>query len=763
MNNKMKKILVGATLLSATMAVACSPTNDPNSENASIVDDGGAYIIKNSKLSLSFAKDNGSILSFKNEKTSTDFIESTIGGNWAMMVDISTNNPFLSNPTGANTYLVSSRNQSVTFDTNTNEEGVELTLTYDVTFNVNSKLYDGITVIQTVSLLNNDDKVSFNYEIINNLNPSVIVSFTGAQLSGIKEGEDDYTLFWPYKEGKLYDEAVDMVKTATDASARMQMCYPVPASLQLLELYNDDESLFYFVKDDTREYKEFNFGCFINNKQHDYQGVTAIDKVSMSVTQYPFIKGNQSKTLFETVIGVSNEGDYYTGANYYREFLEAKMMRNHSDYVKNWTGFSVLIGSYYGDKHFASYTQAEGFETTYSSWAAMTNQYGINSTTLIGWHKGGFDSSYPDYEFIEGVGFGQSGFESMTNKVHSDGNKVFPYINAHIADRQSKWSNTIFDQTNNISNMERAAIKTKGFNNSLTQSQYIDYMIMETYGTATTYYAMCPSSYLFKNAIKDAATRLRSSGADGIWFDQLMEMPANLCFDETHGHKTPATAYGEGYTSLLSEIDNIMSTLGDGDYLFASEGVCDAWIEFIDVCGYMWARKLGARDLNGDGVNMVPQMTRYTMPAKFLGIEGAGTTSGSDDEFALAFVMSDPFLADPYKPSVGALTSLYAQNATYLNGRYYDMCGAEISDENIIFGLTVSEDKKQVIVNLYNYNFEESTGATLKLDLARVGVSGKVKRISDMRTGDIITFNNNTVALPDMGIAGIGSILIEIE
>ena len=104
MNKKIKTVLLGATLFSAIGVTGCAPTNDPNSGNASIVDDGATYVLKNNNLSLSFAKDNGSILSFKNIKTETDFIESTVGGNWAMMIDISTNNPFLSNPTGANTH-----------------------------------------------------------------------------------------------------------------------------------------------------------------------------------------------------------------------------------------------------------------------------------------------------------------------------------------------------------------------------------------------------------------------------------------------------------------------------------------------------------------------------------------------------------------------------------------------------------------------------------------------------------------------------------
>ena len=738
-----------------------------NSSNTNIANDGkvifeekfDSLILKNDKISLSFMKDNGSLFSIKNIIKGTDYIDGSVGGNWAMMVDISTDDPFLSNPTGSNTYLVSSRKQTMSYLKDDVEDGIKLTFTYDIS---DTKV-NNIRVIQTITLLDKDDKASFSYHIQNNMDNSVIVSFTGAQISGIKEGKEDYTLFWPYNEGKLYEQSVNMVKTSTDEKARMNMCYPVPSSLQLLQLYNSNESLFYYVKDATREYKEFNFGAFINSKQYDYQGVTAIDKVSMSCTQYPFITTNEEKDVHEVIIGTSNYGDYYTGSNYYREFLVNNMSRRHSHYVKNWTGFSCLIGSKYGNKHFASYTQTPGFDTYYASWANMTNKYGVYGTSLLGWHEGGFDSNYPDYEVIEGTGFGEENLRTAFTQAHNDDNQLYPYINLHIADIASKWSNTICDSTKGLLNIQSAAIKYKGFNNSLPASNYYDYMQLESYGTATTYYAMCPKSELFINAIIDACTRLRNLGADGFWFDQLMQMSANLCFDKSHGHKTPATAMGEGYKQLFEELELVMKASGNQDYVLSCEGVCDAYIEYIDVCGYLWSRKLGARDTTGDGHNMSPEITRYTMPSKFLGLEGAGTTSGSDDEFARAFVMCDPFLADPYKPSVGVWTSIYNSDSTYLNGRYVDKLGSSCTNDEIIYGITISEDNSKLVINAYNYSLEESDNDTITLDLNRLNIQKQIKSIIDMRIGNKVNFDKNVITLPHMDVNGVISLLVELK
>ena len=66
--------------------------------------------------------------------------------------------------------------------------------------------------------------------------------------------------------------------------------------------------MYYFVADSQREYKEFNFGAFINKGQYDFQGVQVADKVSLSCSRYPFVSYGQSKTM-TTIAGVSDHGE----------------------------------------------------------------------------------------------------------------------------------------------------------------------------------------------------------------------------------------------------------------------------------------------------------------------------------------------------------------------------------------------------------------------------------------------------------------------
>ena len=116
MKSKLINKLMYLSILSGVLA-GC------NSSNTNIANDGkvifeekfDSLILKNDKISLSFMKDNGSLFSIKNIIKGTDYIDGSVGGNWAMMVDISTDDPFLSNPTGSNTYLVSSRKQTMSY------------------------------------------------------------------------------------------------------------------------------------------------------------------------------------------------------------------------------------------------------------------------------------------------------------------------------------------------------------------------------------------------------------------------------------------------------------------------------------------------------------------------------------------------------------------------------------------------------------------------------------------------------------------------
>ncbi len=162
----------------------------------------------------------------------------------------------------------------------------------------------------------------------------------------------------------------------------------------------------------------------------------------------------------------------------------------------------------------------------------------------------------------------------------------------HIADTKSNWYITV--SNNGLTNGEKLKIRT-AYNS----------VLHESYGTGLDYVAMCPMSQAWQDAIVAAVERTRNNGADGYCLDQLMEMPGNLCYNEEHGHTTPAAAYAEGYDSLFTRINEI--TTGS-DCIYSCEGTCDAYLSYIDICGLMWAR------LFGNMMQAAPQITRYTLP-----------------------------------------------------------------------------------------------------------------------------------------------------
>lgn len=726
----------------------------------------------NSYYSLTFDKNNGSLVSLKNNKTDTDFILSTVGGNWAMMVDISTNDIFTSNPTGSSTYLVTSRNIKPTFSVTKTDDSIELKLIYNVSFEANSVTKTGIEVTNTIKVIKDNPEFSYFYEIKNDLENSVIVTFTGAQLSGIKENEKEWTLFWPFKEGKLYENAVSDMKNGK--LNPLSCIYPVPMSMQLMQIYSKNESLYFLVKDNTREYKTMNFGSFIGKKQYDYQGVSASDKISMSATLYPFISTGGKASLAEMTVGLSNHGDYYQGADSYRNFLvNSGMTMNHTDYVKDWTGMSVMVASQYGDKFNYSYTEDSRYLETFLDWAKRSNRYNLYNCVFIGWNDGGFDSMYPDYEFKQNVngdvGFGEENFKTLMDRMHQSGNDGYGYLNVHVADIESKWSNTIVDEDKGLTNLDVCSLKVQGFDTTMDKADYADYRLVEGYGTATSYVAMCPKAKAFQEAIYEGAKRLRKNGIDGLILDQLMEMPCTLCFDRSHGHRTPATAYGEGYEEMLTMIDKAFTENGTGDFIYTCEGVCDAYINHVHMCGYMWARKLGAQDnslasvAGADKHNMSPEITRYTMPSKFLGIEGAGALMYSTDEFAKAFVEFDPLLGDPFKPSEQLFLDLYNQDSTYLRGKFLDKLGTVCSDQDLIYGLCLSENGKELLVNYYNFSDEDKSNITIQFDLKRICGATTIKKVENMISGDALNFNNNLVSIDGVEAKGVSSIKLFLE
>ncbi|MFA5275258.1 MAG: DUF6259 domain-containing protein, partial [Candidatus Izemoplasmatales bacterium] len=619
-----------------TMTTTTMTTIDNASDTVEKQETLSSVTLSNSYVSASFNLDNGSLTSFVNVPAETDYLLGSTGGNWAMVVDVSTNDPFLTNYQSDQAVLVTSRTQMPEYHLDYSEDIGVITFTYDVVFNHNQQSYSGIRVIQTVTIRKGSPELDFEYEIENACSQAItVVAFTGAQLSGLKDSENGaLNLFWSNKEGKIYDDAINKIKNETGTDENLSNVYPGLYSTQLIQLYNDVESLYYLVEDNSREYKIANYGDFSTSTGYDFNGVNVTDKISMSFTQFPFVGSGNSKSIHKIVIGVGQFESWYKGANRYQQFLiDNEMINDYENFPENWGGFIALVGSHYGSKHFSSYTTVSSITISYADWINDVNDTsGIHTEAILGWNEGGFDSMYPDYDFASGEGFGGAeGFQAMANQVHANGDMFLCHMNSRIADMAGNWSQTIVDESTGIKNYYQAGVKRAGFRSGMTEAEIEDYLVAESYSTSTIYYLMSSASDAFQDQIISVVRRLRENGANGIWFDQLFERDAYLDYDVSHSmsdNSTPATLYGEGYLAIFQAFDEIGKTINpDNPWIInVGGGAGDAFAKYIDVYGGNWSRKLGARDNSADSTIdasgtensdrhiMSPELTKYTVP-----------------------------------------------------------------------------------------------------------------------------------------------------
>ena len=698
--------------------------NDPvNESSISVKENSFIFEFKNDYLDIVIDKNNGSINQIKNVKTGTDYIENSEGGNFALDVDLSTSDPFKTDRLAANIKTITSRSFKpvITYEL---KKDLNICLAYDVAV----ASYGFIHVNMNILLEEESNELVVNYEIDNQLScDSVVTRFIGLIVSGLKD--KNMNLLYPLLEGKIYENAVYRAKSG-DLSLRRE--YPAQMSMQLLELYNDEEALYYYMKDSSREYKTINFGDFSNSFDKELESND--DIVSMSITEYPYISSGAKKTTFDVVLGIS-DNSWYGGGDSYRDFLiEAGMARNYNDYVKYWKGTITTTIANYDDGMISSYL---GINNPADILAA-SDKFNVDTLMVMGWHQGGFDSKYPDYDFYEGENFsGKEGFKQMIDKAHENGDYVIPYLNGVMVCENANFANAIGDEANH-KNIELCTVKKVGFSSEV--SNYMDYTYVSTYynisHSGLNFYQACPKSKIFQDQFLGIVEKLVECGVNGLWLDQLLEYPSHLCYDPSHGHTNPATASGEGYTELLTKMENIFIEHGVTDYLFFAEGVTDAYMAWMDVAGLNWNRNLYQS-------NMYPHISEYILPTKQLGIAGSGTLS----KHAYAFLFASP-LIDGNNMKDKQITDLYQANKDiYYEGRYLHLRGMEVNNDNILASLIQSSDGKSLGIQLYN-NSALSESFKLKINLSDLGLGDKtIKSVTNLFNGSSLALQGDEIEI----------------
>ena len=540
-----------------------------------------------------------------------------------------------------------------------------------------------ICVTRMITIETDDPLCTLRMRIKNDCASSVVTKVDWLSVKGLMDADDSMQLLWPDKEGELYP---DFLASGKHVSAS----YPSLISMQYVALGNSEESLYYGVHDPDRQFKDF-----------DVDGRYG----TLKSTLYPFAASGQTVELPPVVLGLV-EGDWHSAANVYRAFLlENGFAKPYGKMASGFCGVASCNLCRYPQKYLSGYTANSARQGGMQEYSAKNlDSYGTPLTIFMGWHEKGFDSMYPDYQFMDAYG-GEEAFAQGVEQVHEVGGKALIYINLHIADTASNWYKE---------HGESCAIRTA-----------YGSVLHESYGTGLDYVAMCPSASAWQNAIVAAVERTRKNGVDGYWFDQLMEMPGNLCYNREHGHTTPATAYAEGYDTLFERINALTA---EKDCIYACEGTCDAYLRYIDCCGLMWARQFGSSPQSA------PKITRYTLPTLFFGLPTSGAPAGTQRQYSYAWIMGDGMLCrdnNPICKRYAALAARYPQ--LYATGRYMDTFGLEPMPDGIMAGvLRAREDIKHWAIQLFNTNAEETTFA-IKVNATTVcdAESGQLLKLTE--------------------------------
>jgi hypothetical protein len=301
--------------------------------------------------------------------------------------------------------------------------------------------------------------------------------------------------------------------------------------------------------------------------------------------------------------------------------------------------------------------------------------------------------------------------------------KAIFYVNVHIADMESKWFNKKGYNSDKIG-MDCAIKKPNG-----------DVWFERYPGTSRqTFVAQCPITKEWSAAAVRAMRTVMELGADGIYFDELMTMPAMLCYDRSHGHKTPATAFNEGYRKFFTKVYKMIKKYRPNDFICGCEGVGDAYDDYIDIMCMHWWRKWG----NPKFSYARPEILRYMMGRPMLGMQANGECG--DNLAGYAFSIFSPLLEHPYVyPTAKRYHALFDKYPEiYRDGKFFDTVGITgLSSDTVRYGVMRSSDKKSAIIHLYNRAFHKIE-APFTFDGAEIGIPADLKAY-DAETGKAIT------------------------
>lgn len=307
----------------------------------------------------------------------------------------------------------------------------------------------------------------------------------------------------------------------THLATRGSIGYPVPASMQYLTYAGPSGGVALHCHDSSMAYKLFAYGG---------------PERELAVLQFPFIEPGEAWRSGPVVWQVLNS-DWHQAADRYRRWFRSWARRPQiSPQLRSFPawGGTVVKSRPVDDPNVRDVLKRQ--ETgTYAGALEQIRQiheWGFRGTHLVGWFGQGHDTTYPDYDPAPDMG-GVEGLKNLIEESHRMGMGITLYLNARLA---------------NLTNPTFQANpwwRTMMGNGEVWREGYGDQQFA----------LLCPSVRQWQEHLTRVVETVAGEyHGDGVQLDQIGAASSVLCFDRTHGHRTPATAWPEGYTAMLRMI-----------------------------------------------------------------------------------------------------------------------------------------------------------------------------------------------------------------
>lgn len=378
----------------------------------------------------------------------------------------------------------------------------------------------------------------------------------------------------PYSSGWLTDAG------RLPVGDRIEIAYPVWLAMQWLEAFGGGLGVYLGVHDALAWRKLL--------------AVANVDGDPGLLVTFPDLEllPGEEYTAPPLVVSV-HAGDWHEGARLYRDWL---LTWAHLPEPPAWV--QELPGwAWVGMKE----QHAERPTRTFADLPAVsrsTGAVGMPTIQVASYFEHGHDTHYPLYVAGDCLG-GEGGLLEAMEAIRAAGRRVSLYTNGRLMDPASPllvgrdWRRWCV----------AAAQPGEG-----TDWDPDGRLVKETYGSVT-FAVGCPSCREWADLLLERlAYVVEAYRPDGLYVDQVCCGVSLPCYAPGHDHGKPYEAWG-GYIALMRRLRAAVKAANPDCYI-ATEGVCDAFGQFLDVYQVHndWPGPVGERGIPE------PAILRYTLP-----------------------------------------------------------------------------------------------------------------------------------------------------